>query len=162
MSVGNQIVAHGAPRGVHHPGFLYVASGSVYPGTVLQVKPGVEPRNGKVFTWKVYNPGTDGAIAGPIAVLDFDRMQGKTMTDGYTDGEPIQIYVPRPGEYLNMLFKNIAGTGDAFTIGQLLIVDDSTGKLIADTGSPAQKPFTCMETIAAITVDTLGLTLFNG
>ena len=54
-----------------------------------------------------------------------------------------------------MLFEDVDGTGDIVTQGDLLMVDDGTGKLLATTGSPESEAFIAMETIAAPTADIL-------
>ena len=55
-----------------------------------------------------------------------------------------------------------SGTSDAFAIGDILMVDDSTGKLVATTGSPESEPFVVMETVAALTADALVHVMFTG
>lgn len=160
MAQGTEIIVTAEPRGNFLEG---IVSGTPKPGTVMQVSAAVEPQSG-AFTWVVYNRDADGnRPAGPIAVLLPDRLQGGLETAAYTTGSRCYLYCPLPGDLLNMLFANVAGTSDTFAIGDIMIVDDGTGKLIATTGSVETEPFVCMETVStALTADTLTLAMFSG
>ena len=70
--------------------------------------------------------------------------------------------MPAAGEEINVLVANIAGTSDSFAIGDLLMVNDGDGKLIATTGSPESEPFIVLETQSAITADTLIHCMYTG
>ena len=158
---GSEIIVSGNPKGVFLEGII---EGTPKPGTVMQIKAATEPVGGR-HTWVVYAPpdSADGyRFAGPMAVLLPDQLQGKIATDAYVSGDRGSLYVPAAGEDLNMLYKNIGGTSDAFAIGDLMIVDDDSGKIIATTGSVEAEPFVCMETVAAITADTLVWSKFTG
>ena len=157
MTVHNSIVLSGAPAGRFLEG---IVSGTPKPGTVMQVKAATEPVGGK-HTWEVYAPGTDGNQR-IISVLIDNWFLGRAPTEAYVSGEQCRLYCPIPGDELKMLLKNISGTGDLFAIGAVLMVDDATGKLIATTGSPESEPFVCMETVAALTADTLAHCMFTG
>lgn len=128
-----------------------IISGTPVPGTLMQRKAATELVGG-LPTYEVYAPGTDGNRR-PIAVLVEDNNQGKLKTDAYVSGTVGKVYFPIMGEELNMLVANISGTSDAFAIGDLLIADTGTGKLIATTGSPESEPFQVEETVAALTAD---------
>lgn len=156
----NKIVLSGAPSGRFLEG---IVSGTPKPGTVMQIKPNVEPIAGK-FTWLVYDRAADSdRPASPLAVLLENWKLGKLTTDAYVDGEYCQMYCPLPGDELLMLVANIAGTGDTFKIGDIMIVDDGTGKLVATTGSPEIEPFIIIETKAtALTADTLVECMYTG
>jgi hypothetical protein len=157
MAIGNEIVVSSNPKGVFLEGTV---SGTPKPGTVMQVSAGVEPVGGR-HQWEVYNADADGDQR-IIAVLDIDHLQGKLSTDAYVTGSRCFLYVPAAGEELNMLLANIAGTSDSFAIGDLLIVDDGTGKLIATTGTPESEPFVVMETVAALSADSLEHVMYTG
>ena len=79
----------------------------------------------------------------PIVVLLPDFLQGKTYDTAYADSARIFLYCPLPGEELNMWLENQSGTADDFVIGDKLIVDDGTGKLLISAGSPESEPFVC-------------------
>lgn len=156
MSRGNSIIISAHPKGVFKEGII---SGTPKPGTVMQVSAAVEPINGR-FTWVVYNAAADGDRR-LITVLLPDELQGKLMTDAYVTGSRCFLYCPVAGEELNMLVEDVAGTGDDFAIGDMMMVDDGTGKLLAES-SPQAEPFTCMETITDPTADHLMHTMFTG
>ncbi len=154
MASGNNILLNDiTAKGVYMEGII---EGTPKPGTVMQIKAATEPIGGRP-TWVPYNRDADGnRPQGPLIVLLPDHLQGKIATDAYVTGARGFGYVPQAGEELNMLVANQAGTADAFAIGDLLMVDDTTdnGMLIA-TSSPETEPFMVMETVAAITEDTL-------
>lgn len=150
---GNTIIANGGqPNGRFVTGIL---SGVCYPGMQLQLKAGVEPINGN-FTYEACS--TAGANQ-PAFILLEDISQGVNPTTAYASGDLAQLYVPISGDELNLLYLNISGTSDAFTIGEKVIVN-TAGKFIATTGTPF-KNHQCEETVAAIAADTLVCTRWN-
>lgn len=157
MTMGNGIIITSEPKGTFVEGII---DGTPKPGTVMQLKAGVEPVGGR-FTYQVYDVAADG-VRKQMLVLLPDLFQGRLATDAYASGERGFLYVPVAGEELNMLVANISGTGDSFAIGATLMVDDGTGKLIATTGSPQSEPFQVIETTAALTADTLVACVFTG
>ena len=157
MAKGNEIIVSAEPRGVHKEGII---SGTPKPGTVMQIKAATEPVNGR-HTWEVFNGAADGERV-TVAVLLPDWGLGKIATDAYVTGSRGYLYVPAAGEELNMLVSNISGTGDSFAIGDTMIVDDTTGKLVATTGTPESEPFEILETSAALTADTLLWCMYTG
>lgn len=139
-----------------------IVSGTPKPGTIMQIKAATEPVNGK-FTFEVYNRAADGdRPQGPHYILLEDNLQGKEVTDAYVTGTRCFLHALQPGDEVLALVANIAGTGDSFAIGDLLIVDDGTGKLIATTGSPECEPFMVAETMAALTADDLVHCIYTG
>jgi len=158
MAKGTEIIVTANPRGVKAEGFV---SGTPKPGTCMQVKAATEPVGGR-HTWEVFNADADGNRR-IIAILLPKRLEGGLETAAYVDGDRCYLYFPLPGDMLNMLVANISGTSDTFGIGDLLMVDDGTGKLIASTGSPESEPFVMMETVStALTADTLEWVMFTG
>lgn len=158
MAKGNEIIVSANPRGVFLEGTL---SGALKPGTVVQidVSEGIDS-NGN-FSWEAYNADADGNRR-MIAVLLPDTLRGKLATEAYTSGDHCFVYVPAPGEQLNMLIADVAGTADDHAFGELLIVDDGTGKLIATTGTPESEPFMLLEAITDPTTDTLAHCIYTG
>lgn len=136
-----------------------IVDGTPKPGTCMTVKAATEPVNGR-HTYEAYNRDGDGNRA-EVAILLEDKNQGKTVDDAYVSGTHGQLYFPQAGDLLQMLLQNQGGTGDSFAIGDYLMIDDGTGKLIASS-SPENEPFVVMETQAALTADTLVLCLFTG
>lgn len=161
--LGNKIVLTPEPRGRRLEG---IASGALKPGTVVQIKAGTEPNEGNRYTWEAFDKSQSGQ-PGLIAVVDFDQQQGKTINDAYEDGKPVFLYVPLPGDELNMLINDQAGTGASsdFAIGDPLMVEDGTGQLIdASTGTGAYltKPFINLETYNDMSADTFLHVMFTG
>lgn len=157
--VYNTIIVSQEPRGRFFDGYV---SGTPLPGTVMQLKAATEPVNG-MFTWEVYNRDADAnRPVGPLVILLEDHLQGKGITDAYETGKVGHFYVPLPGDELLLVLQDVAGTGDTHAIGELLIVDDGTGELIATTGTPEIEPFVCLETLAALAADSHAHVMYTG
>lgn len=156
---GNEIVVASNPRGMFVEGYV---DGTPKPGTCMQIKAGVEPIGGR-YTYEVYNKAADGA-RGQILVLCADQLQGKTADDAYVDGDRCFLYSPVMGEELNCLIGDVAGTGATsdFSIGDKLIVDDGTGKLVDASGSEESAPFELLETITDLAADYLAHVVYTG
>ena len=105
MARGNEIIVSADPQGRHLEGYV---SGTPAPGTVMQIKPGIEPIAG-AYTWEPFNADADGDQR-MIVILLPDQLQGKTATDAYADGDRCFLYCPLPGEELNVLVA-APGTG---------------------------------------------------
>lgn len=154
MAKGNNIIVTGEPKGVRMEGIIATA---LYPGTVVMIT----GFSNDVFTFDTWNYDADGDRREVIVLLE-DRLQGGLATTQYSAGARCFCYVPLPGEELNMLIENISGTADSHAILELLMVNDGSGKLIATTGSPESEPFRLLETLAALTADTLAHCLYTG
>ena len=98
----------------------------------------------------------------PIIVLREDYLQGKAATEAYAAGDRCFLYVPATGEELNVLKMDVAGTGDDFRIGDKLIVDDGTGKVLLSASTPESEPFICLETVTDPTADQLVHVMYTG
>lgn len=161
MARGSRIIVSANPRGVFMEG--YIASGETpKPGQILQIQSATALKGGR-HTFELYNADADGGRPkGPFYVLLEDSYQGRTVDDAYAAGERCFLYTPLPGEELNLLIANIAGTGDDHTKGEMLIVDDTTGKMIATTGSPETEVAQLLETITDPTADTLAWCIWTG
>lgn len=164
MAKGNNIIVTANPMGVF---MECTVVGTPKPGTIMTPVPGTAPVNGRFS----YEPaGTTATVFMsadgdriPIAVLLPDQLQGKIATDAYVTGTRGFLYFPEPGDEINVLFMDDgSGTSDDLAIGDLLIVDDGTGKLIKTTGSPQSEPFTCLEAVTDPTADQLVWAMYNG
>lgn len=153
---GNTILVSAGADGKRIEGVIY---GTPKPGTVMQVRT-VAYQGGRDL-WEVYSPGTDGK-ARLQAVLLEDYLKGGLVTDAYVNGDRGFMYVPRPGDELNMLVKNLSGTGDDHSALEILEVDDATGMLIPFTGTPEQAPWQLLEDITDPTSDTLAWCRYIG
>jgi hypothetical protein len=157
----NTIIKSAEPRGRFLEGII---SGTPKPGTVMQIKAATERIGGR-FTFVVYDRDADGDHpAGPFYVLLEDKLQGRTVDTAYADGERCFLYCPLPGDELNMLVTAAGtGTGDAIAIGDILMVDDGTGLLVATTGDPQTEAFMAAETLSdVVAAGTLTSVIFSG
>lgn len=159
MAKGNKIIASANPKGHFTEGKI---NGALVPGTVVQIdtSEGIDSGTGR-FDWEAFNQDADGDQR-LIAVLLEDSLQGKLQTDAYVTGDTCFVYFPIAGEELNMLIANLAGTADDHSFGEILMVNDGDGLLVATTGSPESEPFTLLETITDPTADTLAHCIFTG
>lgn len=138
----NVIVVSAAPAGRFLEGII---SGTPKPGTLMQVKAGVEPVNGR-HTWEAFSGG-DGEQT-LVAILREDELQGKDCETAYVSGTRGFLYCPIPGdELLVRVAAPGTGTGDNFAIAAKLIADGATGHFVATTGTPESEPFIVGETV---------------
>lgn len=152
MARGNLIVVQPDPRGHFEWGYV---TGTLKPGTILQIDPTVALKHGK-HTWKVYGPGADGEQpVGPFAVLDIQLMKGTDATTAIVSGDFCKLYLPLPGDELNLLFFNQSGTADDIALGDKLIVDTGTGQVFKTTGSPETEVAVALEAIVDPAADQL-------
>lgn len=166
---GTRILVTSKPRGVFED--VYLVSGQTpKPGTVMEIDAAVEPVGG-LFTYQVY--GTTAYDSGQYVENDGDRkaigilleydQEGGTYSRAYdTAGELTRIYWPAMGEQFNMLVEDVAGTGDDFAIGEEMMVDDGTGKLLTADADAQAHPFTSLETVTDPAADHLIWCRFNG
>ena len=160
MARGTEIIVSSNPRGVFMEGPI---NGALKPGTIVQIDVSAGLDSNGNFTWEAFNQSADGVRpAGPLAVLLPDRLSGQLHTAAYADGAHCFVYVPHAGEELNCLIGDVAGTGDDHAFGEVLIVDDGTGELIATTGTPEAEPFMLLEAITDPTADTLAHVIYSG
>jgi len=166
MAKGNEIIVSANPKGRFLEG---VVTGTPKPGTVMEIDWSEAKSNGR-FTWEPYGTTAADGIRGVgadgdrriIAVLLPDSLQGKAATAAYVTGDRCFLYVPQAGEELNMLVEDVAGTGDDLRVGDIMIVDDGTGKLLETTGDPESEPFIVLEAVTNPTADTLVHCLYTG
>jgi hypothetical protein len=138
---GTKILVTSKPRGVFEDVYI---TGTPKPGTVMMITAATAMVGG-VFNASVYT-GTDGARTAIAVLLERDQ-DGSIYSDAYAAGEMGRLYFPLPGEKLNMLFEDVGGTGDDFAIGDIMMVDSGTGKLLATSGSIESEPFQCLEAV---------------
>lgn len=153
MSVGNRIIMT-PDRCFKVEG--YIATGETpVPGQIVQ-RQYATALKGNRFTWELYNVAADGARpTGPLILLTEDNLQGRLATTAYAAGDHAFGVILLPGCEFNGLLANISGTGDDHTKGEVLIIDDTTGKFIATTGSPETEPAVLNETVTDPTADAL-------
>ena len=161
MAKGSKIVVTPDPMGRFFEGTL-TSGQTPKPGTIMQIDTSVAIDGSGRFTWKVYAPGSDGIRCGLWAVLIEDDLQGRTETTAYVAGDRIRLYRPLPGDELNMILQDVSGTADDHAVGEQLIADTGTGKLIATTGSPESEPFMLLEAVTDPVADTLAWCVYTG
>lgn len=156
---GQRIIVSADPKGIFLDGII---SGTPKPGTIMQidVSEGIDEATGRP-TYEVFNRDFDGQ-QGQMAVLLEDDLQGKTASDAYVSGTLGQLYIPLPGEELNMLVKDVSGTADDHSLGATMMVDDGTGMLVTAYGSAESESFQLLEALTDITADTLAHCVFLG
>ena len=163
---GTRIIISSPCRGiVEH---CYV-TGTPKPGTLMELTPETAAI-GNVFDYSIY--GTTAASGGKFVSNDGDRkaiavllekdQECETYDDAYADGDMGRVYFPQVGELLNMLVANIEGTSDSFAIGDEMMAEDGTGKLLACDSDAEAHPFTVLEVVAALTADAHVWCRFNG
>jgi hypothetical protein len=162
---GTRILVTSEPRGVYED---IIVVGTPKPGVCMEIAT-VEPVGG-IYSHAVY--GTRAASGGQGVTADGDRkaiaillerdQDGSTFDDAYVDGDYGRVYYPAMGEFVNMRFEDVAGTGDDNTIGEEMMVDDGTGKLLTADSDAEAHPFTCLETTVNPLADHLELCRFNG
>ena len=163
MARGNCIIVTSNPRGVFEEGIVKSAN-TFFPGMVVQRDPTVALQGG-VWTYKIYDRDADGdQPAGAFWVVLENYLLGQLTTDatGYVAGSRTFLYSPVAGEELNLLLLNIAGTADDHPLGEILMVDDGTGKLIVTTGSPETEVAQLLEVVTDPTTDTLAWCQWSG
>lgn len=155
----NTIIITPEPKGRFVGG---ICGAAIRPGVVCQIKAATAKINGR-FTYELYNRAADGdRPGGPLWVSVDNNLVGGTIDTTWNSGDLAWFYCPLPGDELLMMLGDVSGTGDAHTMGELLIVDDGTGELIATTGTPQDEPFMLLEDIAAPTADTLAHVIYAG
>lgn len=160
MARGNCIIVNAGSR---HFAEGFVKTGETfYPGMIVQKDPTVALQGGR-HTYKLYNRDADGdRPAGALWVVRENSLIGKTTADSYAAGELCFFYAPVEGDELNLLIKNETGTADDHAAGEILTVDDGTGKLIATTGTPEIEVAMLLEAVTDPTADTLAWCEWTG
>lgn len=172
MALGSGIIISaggGAPRGLFDEGFLGADSGTLKAGIIMEMDDNIAAVGGR-FAWQPY--GTTAGASGQgvendgdrkiIAILlPYDTTGGVRETD-QTTGSRCKLYYPAMGEELNMLLKDVSGTGDDYHIGEEMMVEDGTGKLLSADNNAEAQPFQCLEVITDPVGDNYMHVRFNG
>ena len=140
MAKGSNIIVSNAPRGTYWEGVL---TGALLPGTIVQIKVSAGLDDDGNPSFEAYNAALDGDRR-PLFVLLPDIYQGRDELTAYTTGTRCRVYMPLAGDQLNVV------SDAALTFGDLLIVDDGTGKVLATTGTPESEPFQALKTVGAV------------
>ncbi len=163
MARGNCIIVSANPKGKFTEGKV-AAGQTFYPGMIVQPDFTVALSSGR-HTFKIYDRAADGdQPQGAFWVVTgrLEQSLGLPVSTAIAAGSHTEFYSPFAGEELNLLLLNIAGTGDDHAAGEILMVDDGTGKLIATTGSPETEVAVLKETVTDPTADTLSWCEWTG
>ena len=151
----NCILVEGAPESDVLEGTI---SGTPKPGTLMSMT-SAEPTGDGRMTYGVWTGSANGEQDEVIVLME-DRYQGKTKDDAYANGDHGFMYIPEAGDELLVLLKG--ATPGNHAIGEKLIIESASGKLIATAGIPEMEPFKLLETITGATSDTLALVRCTG
>lgn len=166
---GSRILVTGEPKGVFMEGYL-TTSLTPKPGIIVNML-STAPVGGR-FYWEPYGEtgasGNNGVAADGdrrlMAVLLPDELQGRNYDTAYATGDRIFMYCPLPGEEMNVIFQNISGTGSDqdLGVGDQLMVDDGTGKLLVADNNAESEPFISLEAKVDVAADYVLHVLFTG
>ncbi len=141
---------------------IIAAAETPKPGQIMQIQIATALIGGR-WTWEIYNQAADGSRpAGPFILLKEDRLQGRDQTTAYAAGDRAFGAIMLPGCEFNGLLLNISGTADDHTKGEVLVVDDTTGKFIATASTPETEVAMLLETVTDPVADTLAWMIWSG
>lgn len=152
---GSRIRIAGYERGVQKEGII---SGTPKPGTCMEVKATAIVQGHA--TWQAFQTQADGK-PNIVAVLTEGDLEGSIYSTAYANGDWGFLYCPVAGEEINVIVLDISGTGDDISVGELFMIDNPTGKLIANS-SGSSVPFISMEAVTDPTADTLTWCMYTG
>ena len=164
---GNTIIVNvqRGPSGIFREGF--VKAGETFrPGMAVQIDSTVTPIENapgfRIYTADANGGRPKGALGIVTEILQIE--QGKSLTDTIAAGERVMVYFPEPGDWLNLLLTDAAGTGSASDFGSndMLIPVSGTGEWVLSTGTPEIEPAMLLEDIDDMTADTLGWAEWTG
>lgn len=141
----NTIVVSNMPMGRYLEGIL-AAGNAPKPGQFVS-----QTSDGEYELW---NGAADGERDNLLIVLEC-KLLGRTLDTAYSAGERVFLYSPLRGDLLLAMYGNASGTADDVAVGDKLIIDDGTGKLVPTTGSPEMEPFKAEEAYTDPTADKL-------
>lgn len=154
----NTIVAEAEPQGKVIEGII---SGTPLPGTMMQIQAGTVDVNG-TWTFEALNQNAGAGATNDqrlCMILMEDDLQGGVVSQAYVSGRRGKMYCPLPGEVVNILVADVAGTGDIHTVGDRVVATLGTGKFATQGTSANTSQFTLLESTTALTADTLVLAM---
>lgn len=122
----------------------------VLKGEGHQIEPvlatGVTPKPGQCITINSSGEAilhTSGATGNPeeVIVVVENNLVGKTIDDAYVAGDKALAYIPQAGDELQVLVKS----GENIAVGDIGIIETTSGKTIKLTGTPVMRPFKFLE-----------------
>jgi hypothetical protein len=175
MSIGNRIIMSPYPLGRVE---RIIISGTPKPGQWMGIKGSVAPVGGNPsqagrFTYEPAgvtaaagskgmaadgNTGAYAILLAPGETVESPPIGSKDVA--YADGDSAAVYWPTNGDLLNCLFQNAAGTADDVTVGDKMIIDDGTGKVLVSTGTVECEPLEARDALTDPTADVHVLCVF--
>lgn len=162
MARGNEVLVTGTePKGRQTEG--YVGVGFTFKaGMIVQKDPTIALKGGR-HTYKPFTRGTSGKRPAGAAWLVLGQPEiGSIQTTTYAAGDFVKLYALQPGDEYNGVLADVAGTGDSHTAGEVLMLQDTTGKFIATTGSPVFDCALLLENVTQPVADTLAWMEWGG
>lgn len=127
------------PRGIFLEGTVL---GTPTPGVIMELY--TTANAGGRDTWRVYQPGTNGTKR--LCAILLEPFHGASYNTAYVSGERCKLYIPAPGEELNVLVLDAGtGTGEVLTKTQRYTVQTGSGMMIRGTGGESWIPFMQLE-----------------
>jgi hypothetical protein len=122
----------------------YVASAAIIPGMLVEL----------MSTGEIRAHATAGGSAMAMFALE-DELQGKSIDDAYAHEDPVQVWIPGPGDQVNALLDD----GETVTIGAFL---ESAGngflqKYVADVTDSAESDNLIDHQIIAVALEAVDL-----
>lgn len=126
----NSVVLTPCPRGRRFDGVANVATPLIYPGTCILPVPAGIPDAGARLPWEPWNIGDNAPSL--IAIADVDWLQGKIAPNAQDVGRRFPIYIPVPGDELNLRLADSVGSTftPAISVGDFLCPQINTGFLV--------------------------------
>lgn len=156
----NQILVSSELEGRRMEGF--VKAGQTFtPGIIVMRDPTVALRQGR-HTYKIYDRTTGDPTGGPAYVVRQDYLRGDLVTQTYGPGERCFLYELDEGDEVNLLVKNLAGTADDHALGEMLMIDANTGKMVVSDGTKQKEVAMLQEAIVDPIADTLAWCIWRG
>jgi hypothetical protein len=84
----------------------WVANAPILPGMLVEL----------MSTSKIRKHATTGGKAFPMFAIE-DELQGKGVTDVYAQGDPVQVWIPAPGDFVLALLE----TTHSVVVGDFLV-----------------------------------------
>lgn len=134
---GKSIVVSAAPRGVYLNGVSAVA---LTPGQLVDISAVDSEGN---YTFQLAAPGGNGH-RGFFGVVDLPY-QGGVYSDSIPAGDQVRVYVPIKGDQLNVRVK----TAEVIAVGGKLILENSSGYVLATTGTVEEEPLVALEALTS-------------
>jgi len=152
---GQKILINPEPKGVIKDGIIL---GNLKPGICLEIE--TPFYQGNRHRYQPADPQVNAQV--PIIILLESKLRGYDIDTAHVSGELGQVYYALPGDELNLLLADVAGTGDTHTALNMYGIQGATGKLIVESGTFESTPFQLLQSQSALTADVLAPFMVTG